>query len=343
MKVSYVDKCLFLDPPRHLVDVEMLVISSFGNGLPDVGPACHDGALGLGANDGESGLAVRDEAVHEALLDQRRHRHLDVLEGDLCVAPHHALVGTQLLGSARRGSQRRVGRVPDVVGDGLDEQRVRLRGGPRAPAAAAAAVAVAGMAWQPAFQPALQMDGDGVQVRHVQRGCFPGRRVRGGHICQDERLASQRSPEHGTQSVRQRQQHALFEQPWFVRPQVSLELDEVSRPHRLAERREDGLQGAGLGSLQEKLGGEPAEEHVAGDEVREDVGAVGDELRRRLQVGLLEAQRGAVVVLVGEVETTQVVEKCDALGGRVKRQREGEGGNVDEEHLGEVCSSTLVV
>jgi hypothetical protein len=40
---------------------------------------------------------------------------------------------------------------------------------------------------------------------------------------------------------------------------------------------------------------------------------VRDKLGRRLEVGFLQAEGGAEVVVVGKVEATKIVEKCDAL------------------------------
>lgn len=97
-----------------------------------------------------------------------------------------------------------------------------------------------------------------------------------------------------------------------------LELDKVSGANGFTERDEDGFERGRFGPLHQQVRGEAAEENVAGDEVRQDIGAVGDERRRRLEVGLLEAQGGALVVLVGQVEAAEIVEKGDALGGRVE-------------------------
>lgn len=46
---------------------------------------------------------------------------------------------------------------------------------------------------------------------------------------------------------------------------------------------------------------------------------MGCELRGSLEVGLFETERGAEVVLVGEVEASEVVEEGDALSGWVER------------------------
>lgn len=65
--------------------------------------------------------------------------------------------------------------------------------------------------------------------------------------------------------------------------EVILEEHKVACADGLAERLEDGLQGArGLGPVEQRGRGEAAEEHVGGDEVGEDVCAVGDELGRGL-------------------------------------------------------------
>lgn len=141
--------------------------------------------------------------------------------------------------------------------------------------------------------------------------------------------------------MRQREEQALAEEPALVGGEVFLEGEEVARADSGAEGRKDGGEVCGLRTVEEGESGEAAEEEVAGDEVGEDLGAVGGELGRCLEVGVLEAVGGAEEVVVGEPVPAEVVEKSDSLGGWVKAEERGLGLDLLEEIGCQLCSPTL--
>ena len=158
---SYSCSALLSDPSGDLVKVNLDVVPPIFNGLPDSRPARGHGALGLGADDGEPPLPVGDEAVHEPLLDQRGHHHLDVVKRHLGVGPDEALVGPEPPRPRGRGHERGVVRVEGRVAqgahvDGADVLR---------------AVAGPGLlrGREPALELALAEGGGGVEVGEVQR------------------------------------------------------------------------------------------------------------------------------------------------------------------------------
>lgn len=202
-----------------------------------------------------------------------------------------------------------------------------------------------------ALEPVLEVRRRRVQVREVQgRGAAGGgggggRRVggvvRARGVGEEEGLAGEGAPEEGPQAVGEDEEEALVEEPLLVLGEGVLEEGEVAAADGLGERVEDGGEGGGLRAGEEELRGEAAEEQVAGDEVAEDEASVGLQGGRDLEVGLLEAEGGAEEVAVGEVETAEVVEEVDALGGRVVGQRRGVCGDVCEDLLREVAPPAL--
>lgn len=142
-----------------------------------------------------------------------------------------------------------------------------------------------------------------------------------GHVGDEENAAREGAPHERAQAVREGEEQALAQEPVLVGLDGVLEGREAARADGAREGQEHRREGVRLGALEERRRGEPPQEHVARDQVRQDERAVLLEARRRLQVRFLQAARRPPVVVVDEVEPPQVVQVRDALRGRVERQR----------------------
>lgn len=125
---------LIPDPSRDFVWIEVFAVSPLFYCLPYIAPACQHWPLGFGPDDSKPPLPMSDESVHQTLLYQRRHHHLNVCWRHIRVSPYHAFIGSQL--------SRPTGRWDKCRG----------------------IAAVVGAGSLPSFQTVLEIDGCGVKV-----------------------------------------------------------------------------------------------------------------------------------------------------------------------------------